>query len=87
MAGVGGSGSVGQDHVGQGEFDSEGFWTKLTVKHKKPTLINRLTKSGLTRYQAQVTVGEQLAQTMMRRRARECGVVWCVLGEAGERDV
>ncbi|ORY21289.1 AEX-3 domain-domain-containing protein [Naematelia encephala] len=38
-------------------------------KHKKPTLFQRLTRSGMSRHQAQLTVGEQLTRTMMRRRA------------------
>ncbi|WRT64656.1 uncharacterized protein IL334_001590 [Kwoniella shivajii] len=41
----------------------------LTDKHKKPTLIQRLMKTGMARPQAQLTVGEQLAKAMMRRRA------------------
>ena len=42
------------------------------VQHKKPTILQRLTRSGMPRQQAQMTVGEQLAKVMMRRRAREC---------------
>ncbi|UOH84230.1 hypothetical protein LQV05_001024 [Cryptococcus neoformans] len=38
-------------------------------KHKKPSLIRRLTRSGVGRAQARLTVGEQLAKAMMRRRA------------------
>ncbi|WWC86769.1 uncharacterized protein L201_001648 [Kwoniella dendrophila CBS 6074] len=41
----------------------------LADKHKKPTLIQRLMKSGVPRPQAQLSVGEQLAKAMMRRRA------------------
>ncbi|WWD00736.1 hypothetical protein V866_007671 [Kwoniella sp. B9012] len=41
----------------------------LADKHKKPTLIQRLMKSGMARPQAQLSVGEQLAKAMMRRRA------------------
>lgn len=41
----------------------------LAHKHKKPSLIQRLTRSGVGRAQAQLTVGEQLAKAMMRRRA------------------
>nr|XP_031858204.1 uncharacterized protein CI109_006347 [Kwoniella shandongensis]KAA5525276.1 hypothetical protein CI109_006347 [Kwoniella shandongensis] len=41
----------------------------LADKHKKPTLIQRFTKTGMARAQAQLTVGEQLAKTMMRKRA------------------
>ncbi|WWC59598.1 uncharacterized protein I303_102156 [Kwoniella dejecticola CBS 10117] len=41
----------------------------LADKHKKPTLIRRLMKSGMARPQAQLSVGEQLAKAMMRRRA------------------
>ncbi|OCF58670.1 hypothetical protein L486_03160 [Kwoniella mangroviensis CBS 10435] len=41
----------------------------LADKHKKPTLIQRLMKSGMARSQAQLSVGEQLAKAMMRRRA------------------
>ncbi|WVQ79913.1 hypothetical protein IAT38_002014 [Cryptococcus sp. DSM 104549] len=41
----------------------------LADKHKKPSLIQRLTKTGMARAQAQLTVGEQLAKSMMRRRA------------------
>ena len=33
--------------------------------------MQRLTKSGMSRQQAHLTVGEQLAKTMMRRRACE----------------
>ncbi|ODO08610.1 hypothetical protein L198_00341 [Cryptococcus wingfieldii CBS 7118] len=43
----------------------------LADKHKKPSLIQRLTRSGVNRAQAQLTVGEQLAKGMMRRRARK----------------
>jgi hypothetical protein len=55
--------------VGQVVVDS--VRTDDFFKHKKPSLIQRLTKSGMARQQAQLTVGEQLARTMMRRRARE----------------
>ncbi|WWC68082.1 uncharacterized protein I206_102001 [Kwoniella pini CBS 10737] len=41
----------------------------LADKHKKPTLIQRLMKSGIARPQAQLSVGEQIAKAMMRRRA------------------
>ncbi|WVQ69409.1 uncharacterized protein L199_007626 [Kwoniella botswanensis] len=41
----------------------------LADKHKKPTLIQRLMKSGMARPQAQLSLGEQLAKAMMRRRA------------------
>ena len=41
------------------------------VQHKKPSLLQKLTKSGMARQQAQLTVGEQLAKAMMRRRARK----------------
>ncbi|ODN79529.1 hypothetical protein L202_03489 [Cryptococcus amylolentus CBS 6039] len=43
----------------------------IADKHKKPSLIQRLTRSGFNRAQAQLTVGEQLAKSMMRRRARK----------------
>nr|ODN89542.1 hypothetical protein L203_02254 [Cryptococcus depauperatus CBS 7841] len=53
------------------KFESviEVFDKFLTDKHKKPTLIQRLTRFGVGRAQAQLTVGEQLAKAMMRRRA------------------
>ncbi|WVQ75890.1 hypothetical protein IAR50_005524 [Cryptococcus sp. DSM 104548] len=41
----------------------------LADKHKKPSLIQRITRSGVNRAQAQLTVGEQFAKGMMRRRA------------------
>lgn len=41
------------------------------MQHKKPSLIQRLTKSGVGRQEARLTVGEQLAKAMMRKRARE----------------
>lgn len=44
-----------------------------SAKHKKPSLIQRLTRSGVGRAQAQLTVGEQLAKAMMRRRACKYG--------------
>jgi len=55
-------------------FCSLNVWSRAdrSTQHKKPSLIQRLTKSGMARQQAQLTVGEQLAKTMMRRRAREC---------------
>lgn len=40
-------------------------------QHKKPTFLQRLTRSGVGRMQAQLSVGEQVAKVMMRRRARE----------------
>ena len=43
----------------------------LTFQHKKPSFIQRLTRSGTAKTQAQVTLGEALAKTMMRRRACE----------------
>jgi hypothetical protein len=45
--------------------------SRTDEQQKKPTLLQRLTKSGMSKHQAQLTVGEQLAKTMMRRRARE----------------
>ncbi|WVF69649.1 hypothetical protein IAT40_004428 [Kwoniella sp. CBS 6097] len=41
----------------------------LADKHKKPSLIQRLMKTGMARPEAQLTVGEQIAKAMMRRRA------------------
>ncbi|OCF45755.1 hypothetical protein I317_00243 [Kwoniella heveanensis CBS 569] len=41
----------------------------LADKHKKPSLIQRLMKTGMARPEAQLTVGEQIAKAIMRRRA------------------
>ena len=52
-------------------------------QHKRPSLIQRLTKTGMARYNAQLTVGEQLAKTMMRRRACEFGYRRIVMDRFG----
>jgi len=39
-------------------------------QHKKPSMIQRLTRMGVNRAEAQLSVGEQVAKVMMRRRAR-----------------
>ncbi|GMK57249.1 hypothetical protein CspeluHIS016_0400830 [Cutaneotrichosporon spelunceum] len=41
----------------------------LADRHKKPTLFQRLTKTGNARVQEQLTVNEQMAKAMMRKRA------------------
>jgi hypothetical protein len=38
-------------------------------QHKKPSLFQRLTKSGFARAQEQLTANEQIAKAMMRKRA------------------
>ena len=44
---------------------------KLTLQHKKPTLFQRLTKSGFIRAQEQLSANDMLAKAMMRKRACE----------------
>jgi hypothetical protein len=40
------------------------------MQHKKPSMIQRLNRMGVNRAEAQLSVGEQVAKVMMRRRAR-----------------
>lgn len=49
---------------------------KLTTQHKKPTLFQRLTKSGFLRAQEQLSANDMLAKTMMRKRARKLPFLW-----------
>ena len=56
-----------------------GWWNQSAViavfdkimadKHKKPSLFQRLTKSGFARAQEQLTANERIAKAMMRKRA------------------
>lgn len=46
------------------------------IKHKKPNMIQRLTRMGVNRAEAQLSVGEQVAKVMMRRRACESPVLY-----------
>lgn len=43
----------------------------ISDKQKRPSLLQRLKGQGMTRQQAQLSEGEQVAKAMMRRRARE----------------
>lgn len=46
------------------------------IQHKKPNMIQRLTRMGVNRAEVQLSVGEQVAKVMMRRRACESPVLY-----------
>ncbi|WVR04747.1 hypothetical protein IAU60_001758 [Kwoniella sp. DSM 27419] len=45
------------------------FDKMLAERHKKPSLIQRMMRTGMARSEVQLSAGEQLAKAMMRRRA------------------
>lgn len=47
----------------------------IILQHKKPSLMQRLTKSGLNRGSMPISVGEQIVKEMMRKRAGELAVI------------
>jgi len=48
-----------------------GNFSTADKQHKKPSMMQRLTRMGVNRAEAQLSVGEQVAKVMMRRRARK----------------